>query len=307
MSPRRADADVPPGLLLVDKAGGMTSHDVVARARRALSVRKVGHAGTLDPMATGLLVLGVGTATRLLGYVGGHDKTYEATIRLGQTTVTDDREGEVLATASAAHLDEVAVRTALAAQTGPLQQIPSSVSAVKVEGRRSYDRVRAGEVVELAPRSVTVHALEVHRITRPTPDVVDVDVTVACTAGTYIRAIARDAGAALGVGGHLSALRRTTSGPFTVDRAAPVEEAGAALLAGGSSGFLGLTEAATLVFPTRSVTDEEARALTYGQRIPATGAPGLHAAVDPEGRLYALVEDAGSSARVTVGFPPPGL
>jgi tRNA pseudouridine55 synthase len=307
VSPKRADADVPPGLLLVDKAGGMTSHDVVARARRVLSVRKVGHAGTLDPMATGLLVLGVGAATRLLGYVGGHDKTYEATIRLGQSTVTDDREGDVLTTASTADLRDEAIRAALAAQTGPLQQVPSAVSAVKVDGRRSYDRVRAGEVVELAARSVTVHALEVHRIERPAPDLVDVDVTVTCTAGTYIRAIARDAGAALGVGGHLSALRRTTSGPFTVDRAAPVEEAGAALLAGGSSGFLGLTEAATLVFPTRSVTDEEARALTYGQRIPATGAPGLHAAVDPEGRLYALVEDAGSSARVTVGFPPPGL
>jgi tRNA pseudouridine55 synthase len=285
----------------------MTSHDVVARARRVLSVRKVGHAGTLDPMATGLLVLGVGAATRLLGYVGGHDKTYEATIRLGQSTVTDDREGDVLTTASTADLHDEAIRAALAAQTGPLQQVPSAVSAVKVDGRRSYDRVRAGEVVELAARSVTVHALEVHRIGRPAPDLVDVDVTVTCTAGTYIRAIARDAGTALGVGGHLTALRRTASGTFTVDRAAPVEEAGAALLAGGSSGFLGLTEAATLVFPTRSVTDEEARALTYGQRIPATGAPGLHAAVDPEGRLYALVEDAGSSARVTVGFPPPGL
>ena len=304
MSPRRPDADVPPGLLLVDKAGGMTSHDVVARARRVLSVRKVGHAGTLDPMATGLLVLGVGAATRLLGYVGGHDKTYEATIRLGQSTVTDDREGDVLASTSTAGLDDDAIRTALTAQTGPLQQVPSAVSAVKVDGRRSYDRVRAGEVVELGPRSVTVHALEVHRIDRPTPDLVDVEVTVRCTAGTYIRAIARDAGTALGVGGHLTALRRTASGPFDVDRAAPVEEAGAALLAGGSSGFLGLTEAATLVFPARPVTAQEATALTYGQRIPATGTPGLHAAVDPEGRLFALVEDAGSTARVAVGFPP---
>jgi tRNA pseudouridine55 synthase len=304
MSPRRPDADVPPGLLLVDKAGGMTSHDVVARARRVLSVRKVGHAGTLDPMATGLLVLGVGSATRLLGYVGGHDKTYEATIRLGQVTVTDDREGEVLATTSAAHVDDAAVRTALAAQTGALQQVPSSVSAVKVEGRRSYDRVRAGEAVELAPRSVTVHALEVHRVTRPTPDLVDVDVTVTCTAGTYIRAIARDAGAALGVGGHLTALRRIVSGPFDVARAAPVEDAAAALAAGGGVGVLGLTEAATTVFPARPVTEEEARALTYGQRIPATGAPGLHAAVDPEGRLFALVEDAGATAKVAVGFPP---
>src|SRR3954447_21177502 len=169
---RRPDADVPPGLLLVDKAPGMTSHDVVARARRALSVRKVGHAGTLEPMATGLLILGVGSATRLLGHVGGHDKTYEATIRFGQTTVTDDREGEVLTTTSAAALSDDDVRTALAAQTGALQQVPSAVSAVKVAGRRAYDRVRAGEEVRLEPRSVTVHALEVHRIARPTPGLV---------------------------------------------------------------------------------------------------------------------------------------
>jgi tRNA pseudouridine55 synthase len=300
---RRPDADVPPGLLLVDKAGGMTSHDVVARARRVLSVRKIGHAGTLDPMATGLLVLGVGAATRLLGYVGGHDKTYEATIRLGQSTVTDDREGEVLTTSSTAHLDDDAIRAALAAQTGPLEQVPSSVSAVKVAGRRSYDRVRAGEAVELAPRSVTVHRLDVHRISRTEPDLLDVDVTVACTAGTYIRAIARDAGAVLGVGGHLTALRRTASGPFSVERAAPVEEAGAALAAGGGDGFLPLTQAAITVFPSRQVTPEEARALAYGQRIPATGAPGLHAAVDPGGRLVALLEDSGTTARVAVGFP----
>lgn len=301
---KKPDVDVPPGLLLVDKAGGMTSHDVVARARRALSVRKVGHAGTLDPMATGLLVLGVGAATRLLGYVGGHDKTYEATIRLGRSTVTDDREGEVLATTSTAGVDDAAVTSALAAQTGPLQQVPSSVSAVKVAGRRSYDRVRAGEDVELQPRAVTVHRLDVHRITRPEPDLLDVDVTVVCSAGTYIRAIARDAGAALGVGGHLTALRRTASGPFSLADAAPVEQAAAALVDGGGSGFLALTDAARLVFPERVLTAAEATALGYGQRIAATGAPGLHAAVDAEGRLAALIEDAGTSARVTVGFPP---
>jgi tRNA pseudouridine55 synthase len=306
MKRRRPDADVPPGLLLVDKAGGMTSHDVVARARRALSVRRIGHAGTLDPMATGLLVLGVGAATRLLGYLGGHDKTYEATIRLGQTTVTDDREGEVLTTTSAAAVTDDDVRTALAAQTGPLQQVPSSVSAVKVGGRRSYDRVRAGEEVELAPRAVTVHDLAVQALDRPTPDLVDVVVTVRCSAGTYIRAIARDAGAALGVGGHLTALRRTASGPFSVAQAAPLEEAAAALAAGSGTGTLGLTEAATTTFPARAVTEEEARALVFGQRIAATGLPGLHAAVDPAGRLVALVEDAGPTARVAVGFPVGG-
>jgi tRNA pseudouridine55 synthase len=304
VSRRRPDADVLPGLLLVDKPGGMTSHDVVARARQVLSVRRVGHAGTLDPIATGLLVLGVGAATRLLGYVGGHDKTYEATIRLGQSTVTDDREGEVVATTSAAHLDDDAVAAALAAQTGPLLQVPSSVSAVKVAGRRSYDRVRAGEEVVLEPRAVTVHRLDVHRVTHPTADLVDVEVTVACTAGTYVRAIARDAGAALGVGGHLTALRRTASGPFSVAGAAPVEEAGQALAAGGGAGVLGLTEAARAVFPVRTLSTEEARALGYGQRIPATGAPGLHAAVDDAERLVALVEDAGATARVAVGFPP---
>jgi tRNA pseudouridine55 synthase len=303
VSPRRPDADVPPALLLVDKPGGMTSHDVVAVARRVLSVRKVGHAGTLDPMATGLLVLGVGAATRLLGHLSGSDKTYEATVRLGQTTVTDDREGEVTATTSAVAVAEDDVRAALAAQVGALQQVPSSVSAVKVAGRRSYERVRAGEEVELAPRSVTVHSLDVHRIARPTPDLVDVDVTIRCTAGTYVRAIARDAGAALAVGGHLTALRRTASGPFDVAAAAPVEEAAAAL-AGGGPGTLGLLEAATTVFPARALSAEEATALTHGQRIPGTGAAGLTAAVGPDGRLVALIEDAGSTARVSVGFPP---
>jgi tRNA pseudouridine55 synthase len=305
MSRRRAaDADVTPGILLVDKPGGMTSHDVVARARRVLSVRRVGHAGTLDPMATGLLVLGVGAATRLLGHLGGSDKVYDATIRLGQTTVTDDREGEVLTTTPAGHLDDDAIRAALAAQTGPLQQVPSSVSAVKVAGRRSYDRVRAGEEVVLEPRSVTVHRIDVHRVGRTVPGLVDVEVTVACTAGTYVRAIARDTGAALGVGGHLTALRRTASGPFTTAQAAPVEDAAAALAAGGGPGTLTLTDAATAIYPERRVTDDEARALAYGQRIPATGRPGPAAAVDPAGRLVALVEDAGATARVAVGFPP---
>ncbi|MGY1857419.1 tRNA pseudouridine(55) synthase TruB [Modestobacter sp. SYSU DS0290] len=304
MSPKKPDADVPPSLLLVDKPGGMTSHDVVARARRVLSVRKVGHAGTLDPMATGLLVLGVGAATRLLGHLAGSDKVYAATIRLGQSTVTDDREGEVIATTSAAGVTEDAVRAALAGQVGALQQVPSSVSAVKVDGRRSYDRVRAGEEVELAARSVTVHSIDVHRVTRPTPDLVDVEVTVSCSTGTYIRAIARDVGAALGVGGHLTVLRRTSSGPFDTGQARPVEEAAGALGERGSGpGVLALADAARAVFPARELTAEEAVALGYGQRVPATGAPGLHAAVAPDGRLVALVEDAGRVARVAVGFP----
>jgi tRNA pseudouridine55 synthase len=301
----RADADVAPAVLLVDKPAGMTSHDVVARARRLLSVRRIGHAGTLDPMATGLLLLGVGSATRLLGHLAGHDKTYEATIRLGQATVTDDREGEVVSTTSAAHLTDDDVRAALAAQTGPLLQVPSSVSAVKVAGRRSYDRVRAGEEVELEPRAVTVHRIDVHGISRPDPGLVDVEVTVVCTAGTYIRAIARDAGAALAVGGHLTALRRTASGPFSVADAGPVEDAAAALAAGGGAGVLGLAAAAAAVFPRRDLTDAEATALSYGQRIPAGGIPGVVAAVAPDGRLVALIEDAGPTTRIAVGFPAP--
>ncbi len=303
MSPRRPDADVAPGLLVVDKDPGMTSHDVVALARRALGVRKVGHAGTLDPMATGILVLGVGAATRLLGHLAGHDKTYAATIRFGQTTVTDDREGEVLVVAPAGGLTDDAVRVALAAQTGPLQQVPSAVSAIKVDGVRSYDRVRAGEEFELTARPVTVHDLQVHRISRPTPELVDAEVTVTCSTGTYIRAIARDAGAALAVGGHLTALRRTRSGPFGTDRARPVADAAASLLAGAGPGFVPLTAAATAVFPERRVTAAEAVDLGHGKRLAATGVPGLHAAVDPTGRLVALVEDSGPTARVTVGFP----
>ena len=305
MSPKRPDADVPPSLLLVDKPAGMTSHDVVAVARRVLSVRKVGHAGTLDPMATGLLVLGVGAATRLLGHLSGSDKTYDATVRLGQSTVTDDAEGEVTATTSAAGVGEDDVRAALAAKVGALQQVPSSVSAVKVGGRRSYDRVRAGEEFELAARSVTVHRIDVHRVGRPTPELVDVDVTVACSTGTYIRAIARDVGAALGVGGHLTALRRTSSGPFAIDRARPVEDAAAALAGPGSgAGVLALADAARAVFPARELSAEEAVAVGHGQRVPATGTAGLHAALTPDGRLVALVEDAGQVARVAVGFPP---
>jgi tRNA pseudouridine55 synthase len=301
---KKPDADVPPSLLLVDKPGGMTSHDVVARARRVLSVRKVGHAGTLDPMATGLLVLGVGPATRLLGYLSGSDKTYDATIRLGQTTVTDDREGEVTGTTSAAGLADDAVRSALAAQVGALQQVPSSVSAVKVDGKRSYDRVRAGEEFELAARSVTVHRIDVHRIERPTPDLVDVDVTVSCSTGTYVRAIARDVGAALGVGGHLTVLRRTSSGPFGAADARPVEDAAAALAGPGTGpGVVSLAGAARRVFPVRELTAEEAVAVGHGQRVPATGAAGLHAAIGPGDRLVALVEDSGQVARVAVGFP----
>ena len=199
----------PDGLLVVDKPAGWTSHDVVGRCRRLAGTKKVGHAGTLDPMATGVLVLGVGRATRLLGHLALTDKAYDATIRLGATTVTDDAEGEVVEQRDASGVSDEALAAAMAALTGPLSQVPSSVSAVKVDGVRSYARVRAGQAVELAPRSVVVSRFALRDRRGP-----DVDVTVACTSGTYVRALARDLGAALGVGGHLTALRRTRVGPF---------------------------------------------------------------------------------------------
>jgi tRNA pseudouridine55 synthase len=282
-------------VLLVDKPAGLTSHDVVARARRLLSVRRIGHAGTLDPMATGLLVLGVGAATRLLGHLAGSDKTYEATIRLGQATVTDDREGEVVATTSAAHLDEDGLRAALAAQTGPLQQVPSAVSAVKVAGRRSYERVRAGERVELAPRAVTVHRIDVRAVTRPTPDLVDVDVVVACTAGTYIRAIARDAGAALGVGGHLTALRRTAVGPYDLGAAHTLDQLTEELV------VLPLGEAARAAFPAIDLDDQQAQAVRFGRPLDLpVGA--LTAVFDPAGEFLALYEPRDGGARPVAVF-----
>ncbi len=203
------------GLIVVDKPGGMTSHDVVARLRRLARTRRVGHGGTLDPMATGVLVIGIGRATRLLTYVIGADKSYAATIRLGQATVTDDAEGDVIATTPAGTLTDEAVRAALAGLTGEIDQVPSAVSAIKINGQRAYKRVRAGESVDLPARRVTVSRLDVLAIRRTSPDVVDVDIDVACSTGTYIRAIARDAGLALAVGGHLTALRRTAVGGFT--------------------------------------------------------------------------------------------
>ncbi len=212
----------PSGILLVDKPGGITSHDVVARARRALNTRKIGHAGTLDPMATGLLILGVGPATRLLTYIVGLDKTYEATIRLGASTDSDDADGTEIARADAAVLAAVtpdAVSAGIAALTGRIEQVPSTVSAIKVGGRRAYDLARAGEEVQLKARDVTVSRFEVLAV-RPVDGAIDLDVVVDCSSGTYIRALARDLGAALGVGGHLTALRRTRIGAFRVEDAA---------------------------------------------------------------------------------------
>ncbi len=287
------------GVLLVDKPGGITSHGVVGAARRALGTRKVGHAGTLDPMATGLLILGVGTATRLLTYVVGLGKTYEATIRLGESTTTDDAEGESVARTDATAVPRSAIDAGVAALTGDIEQVPSAVSAIKVDGRRAYARVRAGEDVELAARSVTVSRFEVRAERRdPEAGTVDLDVVVDCSSGTYIRALARDLGAALGVGGHITALRRTAIGPFSVEDAVPSDAIARDALRDPAA-------IAAALFPSVALDDEQAARLADGKRVPVDSADGHVVAAVHEGRLTGLVEIAGGVARVVVNFPPP--
>ena len=285
------------GILLVDKPGGVTSHDIVARARRALNTRKIGHAGTLDPMATGLLVLGVGHATRLLTYVVGLDKTYEATIRLGVTTDSDDADGVETARADAGGVADDAIHRGIRTLTGPISQVPSTVSAIKVGGRRAYDLARAGEQVELKARDVVISRFEVRGIRRG-GDVVDVDVVVDCSSGTYIRALARDLGADLGVGGHLTALRRTRIGPFDVADAVteltedvPLQDA-----AGVAASLLG----------TFAVTADEARDLRHGKRLVGaadrlpTDTP---AAIAPDGALVGIVGRRGDDVKSLMNMP----
>ncbi|WP_435735603.1 tRNA pseudouridine(55) synthase TruB [Cellulosimicrobium sp. PMB13] len=297
--PRRPTA--PDGLLVVDKPSGWTSHDVVGRVRRLAGTRKVGHAGTLDPMATGVLVLGVGRATKLLTYVVGADKEYRATVRLGVTTTTDDAEGEVVARVDASGVARADLDAEVARLTGDILQAPSAVSAIKVDGKRAYALVRAGEQVELAARPVTVSRFDVHdvRVVAPgtagvpddAPAALDLDVTVVCSSGTYVRALARDLGAALGVGGHLTALRRTRVGGYDLDVAVTLEEAEAQADQDGVLATLPLADAARATFPVRDLTDAEAVALSYGQWVAASGAAGTTAAMAPDGTLVALVED----------------
>ncbi len=286
----------PDGLTIVDKPQGLTSHDVVARMRRLARTRKVGHAGTLDPMATGVLVLGLGRATRLLGYISGQDKAYTATIRLGVATVTDDAEGEVTSSSSAHEVGEDAIRVGLASLTGSIEQVPSSVSAIKVDGRRSYARVRAGEDVVLPGRPVTVFALDLITITRPTPDLIDLQVSVECSTGTYVRALARDLGTGLGVGGHLTALRRTRVGGFYIEEARTLEDLVDAPVTQD------LATAVRRSLPAITVDADTARALGYGQRVMASGLAGVYGVFDPTGAAVALVEDLDGQARPVVGF-----
>ena len=291
------------GIALVDKPAEWTSHDVVAKSRRLFNTRKVGHAGTLDPMATGLLVLGINSSTRLLTYLVGLDKEYTATIRLGASTTTDDAEGELLGFAPAAQVERVSdddIVAGIASLTGEIMQVPSSVSAIKVDGQRAYARVRSGETVELAARPITISEFEMRAVRRVNDDqaCIDVDVRVRCSSGTYIRALARDLGFKLGVGGHLTALRRTRVGPFHIEDARPFDPTGQA------PALLTPTAVATAVFPRLDITDDQAIDLQHGKRPRVEGAEGgPQAAVDPAGRLVGLVEVTGSVARTIVNFP----
>ncbi|MFI8186632.1 tRNA pseudouridine(55) synthase TruB [Actinacidiphila glaucinigra] len=285
------------GLVIVDKPGGMTSHDVVARLRRLAGTRRVGHAGTLDPMATGVLVIGVEKATRLLGHLALTRKEYEATIRLGQSTITDDAEGEVTASVPADGVTREAIDAGIVPLTGDIMQVPSKVSAIKVNGVRSYARVRGGEDFELPARPVTVSAFavrDVRHVRHDGGDVVDVDVTVECSSGTYIRALARDLGAGLGVGGHLTALRRTRVGPYGADLARTLEQLTEAFA------VLPIAEAAAAAFPRWDVDDRQARLLGNGVRLDAPPSLGAvpTAVFGPEGEFLALVEEREGQARI---------
>lgn len=279
------------GLVVVDKPGGITSHDVVARVRRLAGTRKVGHAGTLDPMATGVLVLGLNRATRLLGHLLLTDKGYDATVRLGSSTSTDDAEGEVLAASPAGDVGEDAVRAGLAAMVGEIQQRPSSVSAIKVDGKRAYERVRAGETIELPARTVRVDAIEVTGLRRD-GDATEVDISVRCSSGTYIRAIARDLGETLGVGGHLTALRRTAVGLFGLDVARTLEE-----LADDFPGaVVDIATAARTGFPAYELDDVQAAMVRVGKKLPIDLPLGGPVAVfAPDGEFLALYERAGDA------------
>ncbi|WP_407656950.1 tRNA pseudouridine(55) synthase TruB [Kocuria soli] len=297
---------VPEGLVVVDKPQGWTSHDVVGRLRRLCGTKKVGHAGTLDPMATGVLVVGVGRGTKLLTYLVGADKTYDAVIRLGISTVTEDAEGEVTAVADGDAVRAVTdqgISHAIAGLTGEIQQVPSAVSAIKIDGRRSYARVRAGEDVELAARTVTVSGFDVRSVERQTladgTFVVDLAVTVDVSSGTYVRALARDLGDALGVGGHLTYLRRTRVGSLDLTHAQDLDGLRAVVAEGGTVPVTSLDDAARAMFPARELSDQETTDLGHGKRIPATGSAELTAGFAPDGGVVALLEDRGNPGERT--------
>ena len=285
------------GIVVVDKPPEWTSHDVVGRLRRLAGTRKVGHAGTLDPIATGVLVVGVNKATRLLGHLMLAEKEYLGTIRLGATTVTDDREGDILELTSATHVTQEDIRAAVTGLTGDIEQIPSAVSAIKVDGKRSYARVRAGEQVILKARPVRVAEFEVGDV-RTDGEFKDVDVRVVCSSGTYIRALARDLGAALQVGGHLTMLRRTRVGDYTIDQAKTLDELGEHFE------MVGLDDAARQSFPAFEADPEQATNVRFGRALPDVelGAAGPVAVFAPGGEFLALYEGSANGAKPLAVF-----
>jgi tRNA pseudouridine55 synthase len=284
------------GLVIVDKPPAWTSHDVVARIRKLAGTRRVGHAGTLDPMATGVLIVGVEKATRLLGHLALTEKEYTGTIRLGQTTDSDDADGAVVRRVPANDVTDEGLQRAIDGLTGEIQQIPPGVSAIKVAGQRSYRLARAGAAPELAARPVTVRVFAVDAVRR-SEDVVDVDVRVRCSSGTYIRALARDVGAALGVGGHLTALRRTAVGPYVVSQARTLEQ-----LASGLE-LIPLAQAAAAAFSRRDLSADEVRLIVHGGRLPALGSDAAPvAAFGPDGSLIALLTEINGQARSLAVF-----
>jgi tRNA pseudouridine55 synthase len=290
-----------PGLVVIDKPAGMTSHDVVGRCRRIFGTRRVGHAGTLDPMATGVLVIGIERATKILGLVTETSKSYAATIRLGQATSTDDAEGEFTQQLSARDVTDAAIEAAIARLRGHIAQVPSAISAIKVDGQRAYRLVREGRTVELAARPVRVDRFEVRAVRRHDL-LVDVDVEVDCSSGTYIRALARDVGATLTVGGHLTALRRTRVGRFDVQRARSLED-----LSERPGLSLTLDEACLLLFPHRQVSGEEADAVANGRALEPAGFDGVYAAHTADGQVFALLRDEGSRTKSVVVIRPSTL
>lgn len=292
------DPLVTSGIVVVDKPAGMTSHDVVARLRRFFGTRKVGHAGTLDPMATGVLVAGIERGTKLLAHLVAEDKVYETTIRLGASTTTDDAEGATVDTHDASGVTDEAIRAEVAKLTGTIMQVPSKVSAIKIDGRRAHELVRAGEEVDIPAREVTIHAFDLGEIRRD-GEFVDVDARVHCSSGTYIRSLGRDLGAALGVGGHLIALRRARVGAFSLTDARTLEQ-----LENSAELSLSLDDALIRVWPVLNVTADEYDALAMGKWLEPRGLKGVHAAVGPDGRAVALVKEKGKRlATVFVARP----
>jgi tRNA pseudouridine55 synthase len=284
------------GIVVVDKPGGLTSHDVVALVRRFAGTRRVGHAGTLDPMATGVLVVGVGRATRLLGHLSLHDKRYLATARLGQVTSTDDAEGTVIESRSCSSITPDDVKSAALSFVGVIEQRPPAVSAIKVEGKRAYALARAGAEVVLASRSVTVTEFGVLGVRR-VGEFVDVDLDVTCSSGTYVRALARDLGATLGVGGHLTALRRTRVGGFAIEAARTLDELE------DSFTLTPLDDAVAAAFPRRDLDENQAVVLSHGGKLPASDLGDEPvAAFGPDGVFIALLEDRANVARPIAVF-----